>query len=36
VYGAVKANRDRVPGLDVAAQNLGRYFQKAPRARARA
>lgn len=36
VYGAVKANRDRVPGLDVVAQNLGRYFQKAPRARARA
>jgi len=36
VYAAVKANRDRVPGLDVAADNLGRFFQRHRRTGVRA
>lgn len=36
VYAAVKANRDRVPGLDAVADDLSRFFQKPHRATAQA
>ena len=32
VYSALKANTSRVPGLNGAADNLGRYFVKSPKA----
>ena len=34
IYSAVKMNKSRVPGLNSVADNLGRYFQKSPRASA--
>jgi len=36
VYAAARQHRDKIPGLNVAADNLGAYFKRTPRTTAKA